>query len=114
RHPREPCRKIAAVPPATYEPPPSTGFKTPSGNIFCMVPTNEGVRCGIARTNTLPVPGPRDCDLDYGDAFEISETANRGVLVCHGDTVRATASRGAGLGRGVAKPGFTCRSNLSG
>ena len=62
------------------------GFKTPSNNIYCQG-FAEYLRCDIRERYGPSPPRPRDCNLDWGDAYEISEDARAGQLVCHGDTV---------------------------
>jgi hypothetical protein len=69
------------------------GFKTPSNNIYCQsVDGAPGevagyVRCDIRFSYTVSPPRPADCDLEWGDAYGISEDAHSGQLLCHGDTV---------------------------
>lgn len=63
----------------------NAGFRTPSGNIACAL--YEGVlRCDL-HANLARLPArPRDCDLDWGDAFTMRAKGRSGRL-CHGDTV---------------------------
>ena len=64
-------------------------FHAPSGNINCMMMSGDhaGVRCDISEFTPSFRTRPADCDLDWGDAFEIGVTERRGALSCHGDTV---------------------------
>jgi hypothetical protein len=70
----------------------STAFHTPSGNIHCTYGESEGYkRVGCEVTNrasdTPVVPQPADCDLSWGDSFELP-VAGKPHLYCHGDTLR--------------------------
>jgi hypothetical protein len=86
-------------------------FRTPSGNIGCYV-DRSFIRCDISRTAAKPPPQPASCELDYGNAFEMSRTG-RPRRICHGDTVlggRRVLSYGETLRSGA----FTCTSRSSG
>jgi Bacterial SH3 domain len=68
------------------------GFITPSGNISCRYFEDESdqtpdptLRCDI-REHVTSQPRPAECDLEWGDAFEIGKNSNYGTAVCHGDT----------------------------
>jgi hypothetical protein len=57
------------------------GFKTPSNNIFCILEApfeagREGdLRCDIMQMRGRPPPRPRNCPLEWGDAFRSRKTA---------------------------------------
>ena len=67
-------------------------FRTPSGNIGCGYSTSgplqgsrAALRCDI-RSGLKPKPArPRNCDLEWGDSYELAKTG-RAIVVCHGDT----------------------------
>ncbi len=61
--------------------PQTAGFKTPSSNIHCQFFEIEGdksLRCDIHEITNRPPPRPRDCDLEWGQAFEINAAAKPG------------------------------------
>jgi len=92
-------------------------FKTPSGNIFCGYDDYSGapyVRCDIR--NYTPTTGktPADCDLEWGDSFEVGANSKRGGLVCHGDTIINPDARTLGYGKAFSRGGITCLSEQRG
>lgn len=60
-------------------------FQSPSRNIGCIGDAHS-VRCDVRHTSATPPRKPARCHLDWGDAFEITPSLNRGRGVCHGDT----------------------------
>jgi hypothetical protein len=94
------------------------GFKTPSSNIFCMLDDdNAGVaslRCDITQMTSAPLRKPRDCPLDWGDAFFIAKNGTVGVLVCHGDTVADDRMPVLPYGAVWKQAEFTCTSQTDG
>ncbi len=91
-------------------------FHTPSDNIHCVLMTGEfaGVRCDmLALTQSFP-KRPVDCDLDWGDAFEVGPGDRQGHVVCHGDTVINPDSMELGYGASATLGDFTCLSEKSG
>src|SRR5262245_16859198 len=69
------------------------GLRSPSGNIHCQFFAGAGdgdatIRCDLQHMSNRPPARPRDCDLEWGQAFEISARAMRGARLCHGDTVQ--------------------------
>ncbi len=92
-------------------------FRSPSGNIFCQaIETENGpfLRCDIRQISNRPPPRPRSCDLDYGQAFEISAKGDRGVRLCYGDTVANEGFAALAYGATWQRYGFTCTSATSG
>jgi hypothetical protein len=90
-------------------------FKSPSGNIGCMLMTGawNGARCDIFElTMSYPIP-PADCDLDWGHAFEVPAFGRAGA-VCAGDTVADPGAFVLGYGKEVTLGGVTCTSASSG
>jgi len=71
---------------------------------------SEGLRCDIAQTNTRPPRAPADCDLDWGNAFEISARARHGTRICHGDTVFDPGLPVLRYGGSFERGAFTCSS----
>jgi hypothetical protein len=95
------------------------GFKTPSNNIHCQL--DEGtagaigyLRCDIRQMRNAHPPRPRNCDLEWGDAFVIEQDGRSGQRLCHGDTVADEALLTLGYGSIWRRGGFTCRSGQSG
>lgn len=91
---------------------PLVGFQTPSGNIHCLLA--EGyLRCDL-RSNIARVPRrPRDCDLEWGNAFSMTRNS-RATRLCHGDTAMNPENPVLGYGRTWRQYGFVCRSATSG
>jgi hypothetical protein len=110
---------ITGSPSAAGSPPPETpvGFRSPSGNIHCQYWKDEqgaSLRCDMrAISNRLP-PQPRDCDLDWGRAFEVTDKASPATRICHGDTVMNEALLVLAYGSEWWQGAFTCRSERSG
>lgn len=87
------------------------GFKLPSGNIACAAYDGE-LRCDL-RENQAKIPArPRDCDLDYGNAFSMS-TKGKPMRICVGDTVFGNYPTLA-YGKTWKAQGFTCTASMSG
>lgn len=88
------------------------GFQSPTGNIMCLS-YGDGIRCDVMRISNNPPPRPADCDLEWGQAFEVGDNARRGVRLCYGDTV-AGNYRTLAYGRTFKGAGITCTSAQSG
>ena len=100
--------------------PVDTGFITPSGNISCLYsaietdqPRDPTLRCDI-REHITARPRPPDCDLEWGDAFEIHGTSSYGAAVCHGDTTFASGLPVLRYGAVWSNFGLTCTSETTG
>ena len=92
-------------------------FRTPSGNIGCVYATDYGhrasLRCDI-RSGLKPMPRrPKNCDLDWGDSYEMGVTGPV-YVTCHGDTAIDPRSRVLRYGTTWKKSGFACTSKRSG
>jgi hypothetical protein len=93
------------------------GFRSPSGNIYCQAFKDDdgaSLRCDIRRMANRPSGRPKDCDLEWGDAFEVSDKAQRAERICHGDTVMEDKLPTLRYGASWQRHGFTCRSEQSG
>ena len=93
------------------------GFRSPSGNIHCQFFAGDSdvtVRCDLRETSNRPPRRPRDCDLEWGKAFEVSSRSGRGALICHGDTVQDNRLPVLAYGRSVERRGLSCSSDRSG
>lgn len=92
-------------------------FQSPTGNIHCMfVADGEAgptLRCDIRQISNAPPPRPRNCDLEWGQAFEIAGRS-RGARICYGDTVADASSPVLAYGEVWRRAGFTCFSAESG
>ncbi len=91
-------------------------FHSPSGNINCMLMSGEdasGVRCDMLEFTPSFRNRPADCDLDWGDAFEVG-VIGRGTLSSHGDTVIDPGSMELGYGASATLGEFTCLSEETG
>ena len=92
-------------------------FRTPSGNIGCVYATGFGkgasLRCDI-RSGLKPKPArPRNCDLDWGDSYELGLT-RRAYVTCHGDTAIDPRAHALRYGSTWKKSGFVCTSKRAG
>lgn len=93
------------------------GFRSPSGNIHCQYFAIDGdvtIRCDLRQTSNRSFPRPRDCDLEWGQAFEISGRASRGAPLCYGDTVQDNRLPALPYGQTWQRGGLTCLSEQSG
>lgn len=117
------CCITASVPAAAPEPAAKlVGFRTPSGNVHCAVdftvedqgPGIPVLRCDIRQISNRPPPRPRDCDLEWGQAFELRPDAAPATRLCYGDTVANEALPVLPYGRTWASHGYTCKSEQNG
>jgi hypothetical protein len=93
------------------------GFRSPSGNIHCQaykLDDGAALRCDIRAMANKPPPKPRDCDLDWGRAFEVSDKAAPATRLCYGDTVMNDVLPPLAYGASWQRHGFTCTSSQSG
>lgn len=92
-------------------------FASPSRNIGCVTVGGGEVRCDILRTSATPPPRPASCELDWGQAYGLTQRG-RGRGLCVGDT----ALPGPGQKVRIVKyghsvkvgPRITCTSRRSG
>jgi hypothetical protein len=117
------CCITASVPPSS----PQTanelvGFRTPSSNIHCQLfegKSDRGqpyrsLRCDVMQMSNRPPVRPRDCDLDWGRAFEVSDSSAMGERLCYGDTVHDESLLTLSYGNLWERSGFRCKSEPSG
>jgi hypothetical protein len=90
-------------------------FQSPSNNIACQF-FNDGkrsaLRCDIANMMTNP-PRPADCDLEWGQAFELT-AQDGGTRICYGDTIIDKTLPVLAYGEVWQRGGFTCKSEQTG
>ena len=96
------------------------GFQTPSKNIACKahtdVYTNGSetiLRCNVAATTNQMPPKPNDCDLYWGNDFEMTDKGTP-ELQCYLETVNDPALPVLGYGEDWQQGAFTCRSEQTG
>jgi hypothetical protein len=110
---------VAAFLPSQARAQAQLGFKTASNNIFCIVEApydnhpDSDLRCDLQQMSSKP-RRPKDCDLEWGDAYSIGKNANLGVRICHGDTTRDDALMVLSYGSQWKQSGFSCKSETSG
>ena len=93
------------------------GFRSPTGNIHCQFFAIDGdavIRCDLRQVSNRSIPRPRNCDLDWGQAFEISARAARGSPLCYGDTAQDDRLPVLPYGQSWQRSGLTCISEQSG
>jgi hypothetical protein len=89
-------------------------FRTTSNNIHCLAyrdsrNSSAELQCElIAVSATIPAK-PKDCDLDWGHRFLLTERG-RAERVCYGDTI-VGKSKILGYGQTWRVAGFTCDSS---
>jgi hypothetical protein len=91
------------------------GFRSPSDNIHCMYFGHDAVlRCDLRQIVNAPSPKPTDCDLEWGQAFEVFAKKNQAGPICHGDTVADSRLPILGYGESWTRGDFVCQSERSG
>jgi hypothetical protein len=87
-------------------------FKTPSNNIHCIawrdkVAGKAELQCEMTEITAKIPATPKDCELDYGYRFGMSERgkAERG---CYGDTIKNPNYKTLAYGKTWKSGGFTC------
>lgn len=89
-------------------------FRSPSGNIHCSYFEDGILRCDLLQTANKPPKRPADCNLDWGNAFEMSVGGRRAGRICHGDTVMDPQSYVLPYGQSWSAGGFSCISSERG
>jgi hypothetical protein len=93
------------------------GFRSPTGNIHCQfhaIDNDAVIRCDLAQVSNRSFPRPRNCDLEWGQAFEISGRGTRGQPLCYGDTVQDPRLPVLAYGQSWQRSGLTCISEQTG
>jgi hypothetical protein len=91
------------------------GFRSPSNNIGCQYYDYDRLvtlRCDIMEA-TVTAPRPRNCDLEFGKAFEMKPKGPSERL-CYGDTIMDPALPPLPYGQIWQRGGFTCTSEQTG
>jgi hypothetical protein len=87
-------------------------FKTPSNNINCAL-YEQALRCDVRESTAKPPPRPKDCELDWGHAFEMG-VRGKAAPVCAGDAVGGNNEAVLGYGKSWERQGFRCNSEPTG
>jgi len=90
----------------------SNAFQTPSHNIACAV-YGQNLRCDLRQNLAKLPPRPQDCELDWGNAFEMTLTG-KPSRVCAGDFIGGENDPVLEYGRTWDYQGFQCRSETNG
>jgi hypothetical protein len=117
------CVTASVAAPAAQQEPGLVGFRTPSNNIHCQfyeleaekgqVPVKT-IRCDIREISNRPAPRPRDCELEWGQAFELGTDERPGERPCYGDTVQDPRLNPLAYGQTWERGGLRCKSEPSG
>jgi len=104
------CASLAAaqMPPVGVQWP----WKNIAGQMF-SIDKQDTLRCDLAQMAAKP-KRPADCELEWGDAFEVASRGVNAARICHGDTVMDPALPVLGYGDIWQRNGFTCTSEPSG
>jgi hypothetical protein len=89
-------------------------FQSPSGNIQCGYSEDCFLRCDILQTANRPPSRPAECELEWGNAFEMSAGDGQAARICHGDTVMDPQSLVLNYGQSWSAGGFSCISSERG
>ncbi len=96
----------------------STGFKSPSNNIYCQVATNKNLhslRCDIMILNKSSIPPkPPTCEDDWGQGFIIQNVSKSGQRICYTDTVKDEKLVVLPYGKTWNHHSFICKSEKEG
>lgn len=76
---------VAGAVPAEFQ----DGFRSPSGNITCVL-ADKGVVCEIAKYSYATPAKPANCYQTYGDRISLFQ-GDPARFTCHGDTIRDTS-----------------------
>ena len=89
-----------------------TVFRSPSGNVGCMIDTDY-VRCDIGDHDWSPPPRPADCEFDYGQGISIAP-GEPAQFVCAGDTSQAPDADPLPYDESITAGHMSCESAESG
>jgi hypothetical protein len=101
-----PVTRIATVHLAT--------FKSPTGNIGCMIIAGTA-RCDIVQRHWSPPPRPKSCPqvVDFGQGLIVSGSGP-GRLVCAGDTTRDPGAKALAYDMDTVVGSLRCASRSNG
>lgn len=93
----------------------SASFMSPSGNIGCIVASDQGARCDIQNRDWAPGARPKGCPsfTDYGQGLWVTKKG-RGHVVCAGDTALSNGGPVLVYGKSRSVGRYTCTSRTSG
>ena len=106
---------VGTVPAATTTAPPGatpTAFKSPTGNIGCLIGA-DAVRCDIHDHTYTPPPKPPGCDLDWGDSIQLMAQGPANFF-CHGDTAFDPSAAVLPYGAQARQGSLVCTSTEAG
>jgi hypothetical protein len=89
-------------------------FKSPSGNIGCMIIAGTA-RCDIKQRSWSPPPAPKSCPpiVNYGQGMIVT-ASGPGHLVCAGDTTLDPTAQAVPYGTDTVIDTFLCESRSNG
>lgn len=90
----------------------ASAFKTPTQNINCAV-YEARLRCDIRQVTSKLPPPPKDCELDWGHAFEMG-VKGKSTRICVGDAVGGNNEPVLDYGKSWTYQGFHCNSEPTG
>ena len=102
---------VPAAPAMAQDP---LAFRSPTGNIHCMIfadPPAEA-RCDLMNS-VVTFPRPWNCDLEWARGFAVG-AMGPGQPLCAGDSVAMPGSPVLNYGGSISHGGFTCRSERTG
>ena len=89
----------------------ATFFKSPSGNIGCVI-SKSVARCDIRAKAWEPPPRPASCPVDWANGLVVNRRG-RGRFTCAGDTVFG-GQRVLTYGTSIRRGRFQCTSRRNG
>ncbi len=101
--------------------PPSQGhalnvadFKSPTGNIGCIIAAGTA-RCDITNRDWSPPPHPASCpnEVNFGQGLIVGSNGP-GHFVCAGDTAHDPSAPPLPYGSDTVSAGFRCQSRTAG
>jgi hypothetical protein len=87
-------------------------FKSPSGNIYCYMAADDGVRCD-AMVHTWADPVVPSCEWEIGDSLYVG-SSGRAQWTCHGDTLFGSTNRVLKYGKQLKVGAYQCTSKTVG
>src|ERR1700751_6099274 len=88
-------------------------FHSPSGNIDCLVASDEAP-CDIRQHSFTSPPRPKRCDLEWGSVVAVGKSSKRGTFGCVGDTARDPKAKALPYGKTIRAGGMRCTSRTDG